>query len=654
MRIFSTLKQFIIGKAHNPYDTSLFKDISLIAFFAWIGLGADGLSSVCYGPQEAFIALRSHTYLSVFVALGTAITILVISASYIKIIEQFPTGGGGYLATSKLLSPGAGMVSGCALIIDYVLTITVSVASGTDAIFSFLPVALLSYKLWFAAGVLIVLIILNLRGIKESVLVLMPIFLLFVITHVFVIIYSLFAHPLPFSALADNIGRDITQTHSEIGMVGMLIIIIRAYSMGAGTYTGIEAVSNGISSLREPRVQTAKRTMHYMAGSLLFMVIGLMTAYLIYSVNIVPGKTLNAVLFEKVTAGWGGIGPWLVGITLFSEAVLLYVAAQTGFFGGPRVLANMAIDKWFPTRFADLSDRFVNQNGTVIMGLSALVILMLAHGSVQLLVVLYSINVFITFFLSQLGMVVHWIRRRGTVAGWRSGLLVNGAGFVLTTFILLSMIILKFYQGGWVTLLLTSALVALALFIKRHYRKTITILKRLEALVGAVAIEPTSNPTTPFDPSARTAVLFVNGFNGLGLHTLFGIIRFFGPVFKNYVFVQVGVIDSGNFKGIEEIDNLEAMLQTESSKYVYYMRSQGFHADAITTVGTNVMDEVGEMIPRIMEKFPQAIFFGGQLVFPDESVLTRLLHNFTTFAIQKKCYLNGVPFVMLPIRVDAQ
>ena len=652
MNIFKSVKQFIIGKAHNPYDSSLFKDISLIAFFAWIGLGADGLSSVCYGPQEAFIALKGHIYLSIFVALGTALTIVVISASYIQIIEQFPTGGGGYLAASKLLSPTAGMISGCALIIDYVLTITVSIASGTDAIFSFLPASFLAYKLWVAALVLILLIVLNLRGVKESVMVLMPIFLLFVVSHLFMIIYAFFAHPLSMSVFAGNIHNDISQTHSEIGYIGMLIIIIRAYSMGAGTYTGIEAVSNGLPSLREPRVKTAKRTMYYMAGSLLFMVIGLMTAYLLYSVEFVPGKTLNAVLFEKMTANWGPIGYWVVGITLFAEAVLLFVAAQTGFVGGPRVLANMALDKWFPARFTDLSDQFVNQNGTVIMGISALIILLLAHGSVQLLVVLYSINVFITFLLSQLGMVVHWWQRRASPDRWRKGLFVNGVGLVLTVFILLSMVIIKFNEGGWITLLGTTALVAVALGIRRHYRKTFKILRRLDDLVAAVAIEQANNPSTPFDQNAKTAILFVNGFNGLGLHTLFGIVRFFGPVFKNYIFVQVGVIDSGNFKGADEIDNLESMLQTESAKYVYYMRSQGYHADSITKVGTNVIDEVEEIIPRICEKFPQAIFFGGQLVFPDESILSRWLHNFTTFAIQKKCYLKGVPFVMLPIRVD--
>ena len=143
------VKTLLIGSAISPHDQNVFHKLSLIAFFAWVGLGADGLSSSCYGPPEAFLALRSHPHLSIFVALATAVTVFVISTSYSQIIELFPTGGGGYLVASKLLSPTVGMVSGCALLIDYVLTITISIASGADALFSFLPSAWLAYKLEF-------------------------------------------------------------------------------------------------------------------------------------------------------------------------------------------------------------------------------------------------------------------------------------------------------------------------------------------------------------------------------------------------------------------------------------------------------------------------------------------------------------------------
>src|SRR3989338_4165001 len=386
MRVtFRKIKDVLIGKARDLQDPQLFHKISLIAFFAWVGLGSDGLSSSCYGPEEAFLALGTHFSLGIFVALITAITIFVISSTYSQIIELFPMGGGGYLVASRLLSPSLGMISGCALLIDYVLTIAISIASGADALFSFLPPSWYPFRLSIAACVLITLMLLNMRGVKESVLPLVPIFLTFIITHTFAIIYALTTHLSDFSSVAHTTVSDIQQTSAQLGMAGMLILIMRAYSMGAGTYTGIEAVSNGMPILREPRVETAKKAMRYMAFSLSFMVVGLMLGYLLYKVEHQPGKTLNAIFFENVAAGWGSYGYIFVLITLISEAVILFVAAQTGFLGGPRVLANMAQDRWFPFQFALLSERFVAQNGVLLMGGAAFTLIIFSRGSVKFL-----------------------------------------------------------------------------------------------------------------------------------------------------------------------------------------------------------------------------------------------------------------------------
>ena len=197
-----TLKRLVLGKSRDPRDVAVFRHLSLIAFFAWVGLGADGLSSSCYGPPEAFLTLGEHPYLGIFVGLGTVITILVIAASYSQIVELFPTGGGGYFVATKLLSPWVGMVSGCALLIDYVLTIAVSIASGADAIFSFLPLEWHQYKLELAVLIVILMMLLNMRGVKESVIPLVPIFLTFLATHVFVILYGLFTHLSQMGTLA--------------------------------------------------------------------------------------------------------------------------------------------------------------------------------------------------------------------------------------------------------------------------------------------------------------------------------------------------------------------------------------------------------------------------------------------------------------------
>ena len=274
------LKNTFIGKAKSIEDTGLFHKLTLIAFFAWIGLGADGISSSCYGPEEAFRHLQGHTGLAIFVALGTVFTIFIISSSYNQIVQLFPHGGGGYLVGSKLLSPTIGMISGCALIIDYVLTITLSISSGADALFSFLPANWQLYKLPFAMAGVCFLILLNLRGVKESVLSLAPIFIIFIVTHLVAIIYGIAFHASNFSQVVINTANDVKGTVSQLGGFATVMLLLRAYSMGAGTYTGIEAVSNGMPILREPKVLTARKTMRLMAGSLSFMVLGLMICYI--------------------------------------------------------------------------------------------------------------------------------------------------------------------------------------------------------------------------------------------------------------------------------------------------------------------------------------------------------------------------------------
>jgi amino acid transporter len=623
-------------------------------------LGADGLSSSCYGPEEAFKALNGHIYLSLFVAAASVVTVFIISASYSQIIELFPTGGGGYLVASKLLSPTLGVVSGSALLIDYVLTITLSIASGADALFSLLPASGLHYKLIVEIAGVCVLTLLNLRGAKEAVLPWVPIFIAFVLTHAFVIGYGLCTHLAAFPEVWHRTANDISVSHHELGWLGMALLVLRAYSMGAGTYTGIEAVSNGLPMLREPRVHTGKRTMHYMAFSLSITVAGLLLCYLLYRVAPETGKTLNAVMFEQLTAAWPhGAALAFIVVTLASEAALLFVAAQTGFLDGPRVLANMALDRWFPARFATLSDRFVTHNGIVLMGGFALVLMTASRGSVDFLVVLYSINVFITFSLSQLGMVRHWWRERRDVPDWHHKIAVNGVGLVLTTFILVTLSVIKFFEGGWITLVVTGLLVGTAFLIKRHYNQTARDLRHLEELVTAVEAEQSLTPVPgapaadppPLDPKAKTAVVFVNGYNGLGLHTLFAIIRLFPGVFKNFLFVQIGVVDAGNFKGAAEVENLKQHVEQGNARYVDYMRQRGFYAEAACAVGIDVVAEAAALAPKILQRFPNAVFFGGQLVFAQDTFMTRFLHNYAVFAVQRRFYQQGLPLLILPIRV---
>ena len=428
----TTLSEKIIGPPRDVRDPKIFHSLSLIAFLAWVGLGCDGLSSSCYGPEEAFLALGPHQYLAIFLAIMPALTVFVISASYSQTIDLFPTGGGGYLVATKLLGPYAGVTSGCALVIDYVLTISVSIASGADAIFSFMPVSLLWLKFWLCLLVVLLMVGMNLRGVKESVISLLPVFLAFVVMHVWLVSYVFLSRASELPAVIHAAVKDVHGGFDTLGFVAMAVIFFRAYSMGAGTYTGIEAVSNGLPILREPRTVTGKRTMLYMAFSLAFIAGGILIGYLLENVHLVVGKTLNAVMFESVAAKWTlfglPVGMPIVTITLLTEGALLFVAAQTGFIDGPRVLATMATDRWLPKRLAHLSGRLVTQDGVFAMGGAAVLILIGTHARVGLLVILYAINVFITFTLSQLGMSVHWWRVRKTESRWIHKLFINGLG----------------------------------------------------------------------------------------------------------------------------------------------------------------------------------------------------------------------------------
>jgi K+ transporter len=275
----------------------------------------------------------------------------------------------------------------------------------------------------------------------------------------------------------------------------------------------------------------------------------------------------------------------------------------------------------------------------------------ITRGSVKFLVVLYSINVFITFVLSQLGMVRHWWEARKKIRGWLKKIFINGVGLVLSLFILSFMLIFKFHDGGWITLLITGTLVVFALLIRRHYYQTMQLLHRLNNLVAAAEASAKAGVIRQFDPKAKTAVLFINGFNGIGLHTLFGIIRLFGDVFKNFVFIQVGIVDVGNFKGVYEVDNLRQDTQKDLSRYVNFMQKQDFYAEGISLIGVDVIEEAGKIMPEISKRFPNVVIFGGQLVFPKETFLTRWLHNYTVFDMQRIFYRQGIPFIILPIRV---
>lgn len=650
--MFEKFKKAFLGDAKNPLDAGIFHQLALAAFLAWVGLGADGLSSSAYGPEEAYVALgHGHEHMALLLAIATAFTVLLISASYNQIIELFPSGGGGYVVSSKLLGERAGLVCGSALVVDYILTVAISMAAGADAVFSNLPKGFLSWKLEAAMMLTLLLIWLNMRGLKESIKVLLPIFLVFVATHLLLIGWGIGSHTADLPGIVVEAVDESREMISSKGFFAFMALLLTAYSLGGGTYTGIEAVANGMNTLAEPKVRTGKRTMLYMALSLAFTAAGILICYMLFDIRHEPGKTMNASLIYAMFKDWPMSGT-IISVTLWSEALLLFIAAQAGFVAGPTVLSNMAVDSWLPHRFANLSNRLVRQNGILFMGVAALLILWFTKGKVTVLVVLYSINVFITFSLSQLSMCIHWWRNKAGVADWQGRFAINGLGFLLTTFILVVTTVIKFGHGGWATLVITGAFVAGCMVIKGHYQGTRNALKRLDdMLIDLPFPEAPPQKVTP-EPQGPTAVLLVNGWSGLGIHAIFSIRKLFKhQEFKNLVFIHVGRIDSAKFKGVEEIENLRESVESDLKRYVDLAARMGYASEFRYSLGTDVPTEISKICERLADDYVEPVFFSAKLIFARENWINRFLHNQTSLELQRRLLFQGQNMIVLPIRV---
>jgi amino acid transporter len=649
MSLGNRIKELLIGSPLNPFNPQILRHVSLVAFLAWVGLGADGLSSSCYGPEEAYIALGGHPHFALYIAIATALTVFVISIGYNQVIELFPSGGGGYKVASQLLGPYTGLVSGAALIVDYALTIAVSTASAMDAVFSLLPTEILNYKLLAEVSLIFVLILLNMRGMKESIKILMPIFLGFFIIHVGLISYGIMAHREGLTLIIPNTLTETSQAIKDIGWLPVLALILHAYSLGSGTYTGLEAVSNNVNRLREPRVATGKWTMFYMAISLSLTAAGMILLFLLWAPQPTAGQTLNAVVFHSIL-GDSESGKFILLLTLLFEAGLLFVAANTGFLAGPSVLANMAIDSWMPNRFRHLSTRLVVQNGVILFGIFALVILLWCRGKVSLLVVLYSINVFITFSLSLFGMCVYWAKQREKASSrWFWRLLFSFLAFLITSSILCITLITKFGSGGWLTVIVTCTVILICLLIKRHYNQVNKKLMQLDMQLKQPIVHPIA--TVAIDTQQPTAVILVGKSQGVAMHTLLNVIRMFPRHFKNFVFISAGIVDVESFAGQEELEKMREQVNNNLQYFVDYCHQYSISAEAFASFGTDTVEELTKLAMQVSEKYSNCIFFSSKLIFEHDNFITRFLHNETPLTVQRNLHLEGKELVILPMKL---
>jgi hypothetical protein len=284
------------------------------------------------------------------------------------------------------------------------------------------------------------------------------------------------------------------------------------------------------------------------------------------------------------------------------------------------------------------------------MGLAALALLLITRGRVSVLVVLYSINVFITFSLSQLGMVRHWWQDRARHPQWKRRIAINGLACLLSVGILAITSSLKMREGAWVNFLIIGPLLVLCLLIKRHYTGVRAQLQSLDEILLDVPTPNRAAAPPKREPGAPTAAILVSAYNGLGVHAFLSIHRLFPGHFKNFVFVSAGVIDSSKFKGVEEVKNLEESTRRMLGQYVKMANRLGLYAEGRHTLGVDRISALDEVCRQVAEGFPKTIFFAGKLIFPEDNFFTRLLHNEAAHAIQRRLQYQGHQMMVLPVK----
>lgn len=436
-------------------------------------LSSDALSSIAYGPEQVILVLTTISAAAIWWSLPIGLLVLVLLASltisYQQVIHAYPKGGGAYIVSNENLSPSMGLLAGGSLLIDYMLTVAVSVSSGADAITSAFP-AFKNFNLEIAIALVLLLMLMNLRGLRESARSLMVPVYLFIISTMFLIVYGAFqivTGQLPYHATA-HVGAVVPGVS--------IILLLRAFTSGSASLTGVEAISNAVPFFKKPKENNAAGTLAIMS-----LILGIMFAgitFLNYWLGILPNAhvTVLAQIAKEI------FGDSLVGNALFyvfqlSTALILAVAANTGFSAFPMLSFNMAQNKYMPHLFMEKGARLGYSNGIITLAVGAIVLLFIFNGSTERLIPLYTIGVFIPFALSQTGMVVHW--KRKISKGFLRYSLANILGAIICYVIILILLIFRLNEI-WPFFPIIIALMILFYSIKNHYNNVAMQLRLTE------------------------------------------------------------------------------------------------------------------------------------------------------------------------------
>jgi amino acid transporter len=457
------LKRLFVG---TPLPTAQSRHERLGKAIALAVFASDALSSVAYATEEILLVLilAGSMALSYLLPIGAAICVLIaiVISSYRQTIRAYPHGGGAYIVTKDNLGVAPGLVAAAALLIDYVLTVAVSVAAGVAAVTSAVP-ALFRYRVILCVVAVALIAVVNLRGIRESGNLFAAPTYLFIASITGMVIYG------ALGAIFDFLPEAPYAPHPP-GLEGIgLFLLLRAFASGCTALTGVEAVSDGVPAFKPSESHNARVVLTWLGGILIVLFLGI--TYLAYDLGVTPreDETVLSQLARRIV----GSGFLYYEIQTVTTLILL-LAANTSFADFPRLSFFLAWDRFIPRQFANQGDRLVFSNGILILGGLAAILLVAFRGSTHALIPLYAVGVFISFTLSQASMVRRWLRRRGE--GWWWRVLLNAVGAAATGVVLLTIGMTKFTHGAWIVVLLIPTLVFAFMIVRRHYEEVATQL----------------------------------------------------------------------------------------------------------------------------------------------------------------------------------
>ena len=436
---------------------------------------SDNISSSAYATEEIMrvlmVAGAGALFLTIPITIAIVAVLAIVVISYRQTIAAYPNGGGSYIVASDNLGVMPGLTAAAALLADYVLTVAVSIAAGVAALTSVFP-ELFEQRVVIGVALVVLIAIVNLRGIRESGLVFSAPTYIYLVSILGLLAFGLFRYAtgsMPaYSPPQAWLG---TQVAEPLGF----LLILRAFASGSVALTGTEAVSNGVPAFKRPEARNAQRVITLMG--LFFGVIFLGMSFLASQLGVIPDPTEHETVISQLTRTFVGADTPYHYLVQLSTAVLLVLAANTSFADFPRLSSILARDGFLPRVFQFRGDRLAFNTGIVVLGIVSTLLIVGFGGSVTALIPLYTVGVFIAFTLSQSGMVRHWWRLRTQQRGWYRRALINGMGALTTGVVAIEVAASKFLLGAWVVLILIPLLIAVMLFIRRQYRSTAEQLK---------------------------------------------------------------------------------------------------------------------------------------------------------------------------------